>query len=285
MKNIQSSKRGFTIIELAIVVLISGIVIGLMSAGLAAYLRQGQLQETQQRIDIIDKAISQYLAINGKLPCPASLEAPVDSPQFGREVDIDCSATDHVGTFRATGRSTGSSTGKIRIGAVPVRSLGLPDLYITDSWARRYVYAVTESQATPGQYRRENGAIAVLDSDDNHLTVPDSSALYVLASHGADGLGGYNLGGVLTRSCASNHLDSENCDNDGVFRKTLISGSADNQHHYDDHVFSRTMTPSDFSIIPPGGIMLFDLTLCPDGWAPHAGAGSAPGTLIYCEKQ
>lgn len=259
--------KGFTLIELAIVLLIGGILLGTLSSMLLIYLKKANIRMTQTRLESVDEGLQQFLNLNGRLPCPAAIDAGPDTPEYGREVDSDCTSDTHPGTVRVTGRD-----GRwVRIGAVPVRTINLPDEFAVDAWSARFTYAVTEMLAAPGSYDREEGAISVLDSADNPVLNPSGSGHYVIVSHGPDGLGSFTSAGVDGAPCAAGTLDAENCDDDATFRRTLISGRAAGSAHYDDHMRVRAVSAFGESM-PPGAVIPFNLASCPPGWVSYAPA-------------
>jgi len=153
----------------------------------------------------------------------------------------------------------------VRIGAVPVRTLNIPDDFSGDAWANRITYAVTESMATDGLYDRTQGAISVIDSAGNSVINPVDSAHYVLVSHGFDGAGAYVMEGVVGSACDAATLDGENCNQDSVFRRTMLMGTGVAASHYDDFVTIRALSAFGGSV-PAGSVMAFNLAACPSGW-------------------
>lgn len=265
----NKSEAGFTLIEMAIVIIIGGILLSFLGSALIAYMKKSRINTTEFRSEIIQEALAQYLSVNKRYPCAASrIDGPAD-PNFGREVN-DCSSAP-VGGAR--------SSGGVRIGAIPTRTLNLPDDFITDGWGNKFTYAVTEVLATPLLYSSDGGLISVLDSVGNPLIIakplPDPPSLghYVLVSHGASGNNSYPLGSIaLPRPvCAVVSLEDENCNDDAVFRSTLVSSDVTGANFYDDYTYYKGQTAPVLTI-PAGAVMAFNLGVCPDGWAAYAEA-------------
>ncbi len=265
---IAKNEDGFTLIEMAIVITIVGIMIAGFTTGFVLYLDQAKTNVTDERIEKIREAVNIYLEINGKLPCVARLSNQIDAGGFGKEIKSgDCSDSGVPnGTFQDT-------TFSVRIGAVPVRSLNIPDEYMFDGWGNRFLYAVQEQLATDGQYDGI-GQITVVDSASNIVT---NSAHFVILSVGEDGAGGYNKNGKRVGPCADDtKLDGENCDEDGRFRSTLLFADTDANTHFDDIIYYQSQT-SPNEPIPAGAVMAFQLNACPDGWREF---GRARGRFI-----
>lgn len=270
MKYRQSS--GFTLIEVAIVLLVGGLLITMIGAALTNYVKQSEIKTTQQRLDHIDEALQLFLSLHGRYPCPARFNSEPDTVNFGVEItDVGCATVPAAAneTVQASGRDSRA----VRLGAVPVRTLNLPDDYIRDSWGGRITYAVTESLASPGTYNRDEGAIYVNDGAGNpYVSFPaPGTAHYTLVSHGQNRAGSYSTEGLGRLPCPASARETENCNDDATFVTTTLRGRGDPAHFYDDYVRVRAMTAFGNSV-PPGAIMAFNLRACPDGWIPFSGA-------------
>ena len=65
--------RGFTLIEMAIVLMIVGLLLGGMLVPLSAQMDQRNISDTQKSLSEIKEALIGYAMANGRLPCPAIL--------------------------------------------------------------------------------------------------------------------------------------------------------------------------------------------------------------------
>ncbi len=258
---ISSRESGFTLVELAIVILIGGILMSFMGAALMAYMKKNQISKTQFRIEKIKEAMGDYLNVNGHYPCAASRFLGSGDADFGRQVTTTCNA----GAFAGTARNA-----NVRIGAVPTRTLNLPDEFIADSWGHKFTYAVTEVLATPTLYQADGGAITIEDGAGNSLVNPVDTAHYVVTSHGQTGDGSYPLGAATLPSVpcptAANAMDDENCDNDNSFIATLVNSDTASTNFFDDYALFKGQTAPVFAI-PTGAVMAFNLAACPDEWS------------------
>jgi prepilin-type N-terminal cleavage/methylation domain-containing protein len=118
--------RGFTLIEIAIVLVIIGMIIALFAAVTTTLLSSQRRQATASRLAAVDAALVQFVVQNQRLPCPAdgTLDASTQ-PTAGTETAIDAN-----GCVSQTG------------GVVPWRALGLGEQDATDGWGRRITYRV-----------------------------------------------------------------------------------------------------------------------------------------------
>lgn len=260
----MKNSKGFTLVEVAIVAVIGGILIVSLSNLLLNYINQTRQSSTERKIEIINEALQLHLDLRGRYPCVASMNAAFDTPQFGVEM-ADCS---DAATPPSTFGATGADGLQIRIGALPVRTLNLPDDFIGDAWGGRFTYAVTATLADPDDFfDRDNGDISVIDNGTpaNSLITPDGSAHYVVVSHGPNNSGATNLGGAGTTACDATDIEGENCDNDDVFLSTLVTSLGNNA--FDDLVSIRA-TSLYGQAVPSEAVMAFNLLVCPDGWVP-----------------
>lgn len=265
---------GFTLIEMALVMVIGGVLLSFMGSALLTYLKKSQIDKTEYRMEAIKEALSQYLNVNRRYPCPARRDvAPGESVTrtFAVEASVACTGT-LSGTVQTN--ATDPLTERVRIGSVPTRSLNLPDEMALDGWGNRFTYAVTINQASltgaGSQYRNDGGALRIADSTG---TVFVNNAHYVIFSHGSTGEGAYNLDGNLILPCNSGALDNENCNDTRLFMTTLLNSEADIGDFYDDYIYYQGQTMPEFDPVPSGAIMAFNDILCPTGWSEFTDAG------------
>lgn len=78
----MTQARGFSLIEMAMVLMIIALVLGGLLPTLSSQIEQRQVSETRKQLDEIQQALIGYAVANGRLPCPASntsngLESPL----------------------------------------------------------------------------------------------------------------------------------------------------------------------------------------------------------------
>jgi prepilin-type N-terminal cleavage/methylation domain-containing protein len=271
-----NSSSGFTLIEIAIVMIIIGILIAGITSMFMAQIKKQNIEETLNKISVIDEAVQTYARVNGRYPCAAAFDAPPDGANAGGQVfgvEVDCAVAAVAGETVAEASDRGGPFGDIRIGAVPTRTLNIPDQYAFDAWGRRITYAVTETLVNNATFDTTLGGISIVDSDapPNSVIQPPNSAHYYIVSHGESGDGAVPRSGGVRLGCNPADLDSENCNDDSVFVETLIS--SDNANFYDDLT---TRQIADIVSIPPGAVVAFNLPGCPPGWTEPVDAGGNP---------
>ena len=115
---------GFTLVELAIVLVIIALLIGGMLVPLSTQRDIQNTNDTQKQLSEIKEALYGFAAANGRLPCPAATAATgIENP---------------LGGGVCTNSWNGFLPG-ITLGVGPTDSQG----YVVDSWGNRIRYAVT----------------------------------------------------------------------------------------------------------------------------------------------
>lgn len=206
---------GFTLVELAVVLLILGLLLGGLLVPLSAQLEQQSIKETQRRLDEIREAIVGFALANGRLPCPAAGTAP-------------------SGTVSAGAESYNAGTGQCDIagdGVVPWATLALPE---TDAWGRRFTYRVRQDwadQVNPaapatGDCSEVAASASFALCSEGNITVKDSSGPSgnnvatnvpaLIVSHGKNGYGAYLPNGTRLPSSGDSD-EQENTNNNAIF--------------------------------------------------------------------
>src|SRR6266571_3407425 len=67
----QSLATGFTLVELAVVLAIVGLLLGSLMYTLSAQVEQRNFEETRRRLEQARELVLAFAIVNGRLPCPA----------------------------------------------------------------------------------------------------------------------------------------------------------------------------------------------------------------------
>jgi type II secretory pathway pseudopilin PulG len=183
---------GFTLVEIAIVLMIVALFIGALLVPLSAQVTQRRTDETVRALNDISEALIGYAAANGRLPCPASMTS------LGQE------------SFAPGKNATDGTCSKPFDGFVPAVDLGIrptdPEGFAVDGWGIRIRYAVTTDHNSA--FTRINGmkdekiedldpelrvcvsATGVTTTSCGTSTVLANKAPVVLLSLGANGVSG-----------------------------------------------------------------------------------------------
>jgi prepilin-type N-terminal cleavage/methylation domain-containing protein len=128
MKNNLRPQAGFTLIEMAIVLLIMGLVVGAIFSFLSVEHTQQAEEVTKVREQKIANALAYYAQMHNVLPCPGLPDDPI---QGNSHVAVCLTQTD-------------------RTGIVPYRVLGLSQEDVTDGFNRPISYTLSATAALPG---------------------------------------------------------------------------------------------------------------------------------------
>lgn len=188
--------NGFTLVEIAVVMVIAGLLLGGLLVPLSAFVQQRGYAETRQALDDIRQALLGYAMAHGQLPCPAK------SHLDGAE-DRDM----------ATGKCRVVS-GNVSVGFLPWAELGVPRL---DAWGHLYRYSVSATYAdalvkitlSPLTAR----AITIKSRDDAgtefKLTTDDNRSPAAVISMGANGALAYGSSGTQTSNASATNVDEQ----------------------------------------------------------------------------
>lgn len=190
---------GFSLLEMSIVLVIIGVVTGGGAVILTASVEKQQYDETNFKMEAIQKALLNFRRSFNRIPCPGDLTLNITNANFGIEAARSAGPTNicSSGTPAATFTSNFAMwTGLVEFGNVPTRTLGLPDEYAFDGWGRRFVYTVHNALALDNSFTTiPIDDVGVRTSVASFVGPKTSSAIYVLTSYGPNGHGAYSRDG------------------------------------------------------------------------------------------
>lgn len=204
--------RGFTLMELAVVLVIIALLLGGLLMPLSAQREGEAIRATEKQLADIRDALLGFAVANGRLPCPAPAATATGTSGAGLE---------------ATTGSGASLACTTVAGALPWATLGINE---TDAWTRRYSYRVTLefARGATGQtsFTGTNcpppsnpqfaafsvcseGDMTILTADSGGSTV-SSNVPAVIISHGKNGNGAYTtMGEQLAAGSDTDEIDNQ----------------------------------------------------------------------------
>lgn len=201
-------QKGFSLIEMAIVLAIVGLLLGGLLPTISGQMEQRHVSDTRKQLVEIQQALIGFAIINGRLPCPALSTTPTGSSTAGVETST-CAAPNNGGVL-------------------PWVTLGVSE---TDAWGRRFTYRVTPAFATvtPTPFQLNTPGILNVGLTWLNTDVGAASGVpAIVVSHGTNGLGAVMPNGTQTPPIPA--LSSDEGDN------TISSN--------DNHFVSHDITPN-----------------------------------------
>ena len=148
---------GFSLLELSIVITIIAIVTGI-SVDMGLYTIETVKEvANNHKLNVIEQALMAYRLANERLPCPADATLAATDANYGVEAN-NASGTCTGGTPSAnasisiTGNPNAPNSSIVAEGAVPFKSLGLPESFMYDSWGHKFAYAVWTPDTAEGAF-------------------------------------------------------------------------------------------------------------------------------------
>src|SRR5438132_2875122 len=143
--------RGFTLTELAVVLVIVGFLLASLMYTLSAQTDQRNFEETRRRLEQARELVLAYAIVKGRLPCPArSANTTTPVTVAGDEVwnAGECSGDSGAGVLEDY---YGGTSGGVTLGLLPARTIGVSQVdaagFAVDAWGNRIRYAVARSVA------------------------------------------------------------------------------------------------------------------------------------------
>ncbi len=236
----DTSRSGFSLIEVAIVLTIIGIVIGYALPTFLKYRQYAQFQATKKHQELILYSLASHLLVSRQIPCPADPAATDNSFGIAR---LMCTAP----------------ANKL-IGIVPFRTLGIPEALAKDGFGRYFTYAIDpevcnesfgfDAQDDNGAFNKhyctrkggigsnrlivknEHGLSVFAQGYENHTERADDFVVAILVSHGPVGGGAFLKGGVRLKGGSLSLDEQANADSTLGFVDRPYSISNENPFHH-----------------------------------------------------
>ncbi len=273
--NKNRCKKGFSLIEMAMVMTISGLMLAGITTSYMNYMKHRRVRVTNDRLQKFDAAVRDFYDTQGRYPCPADPTTPEDGTEkcgvdaFKVIGGID---TEYLGTDTGEGDP-------IYVGAIPYETLRIgvedanPDdgimeadaenykashelmnrLDTLDDWGRFFTYMVPEALTTKATFAAKHASLKVVtelwvdDATTPDEVLTDPAAAWIAFSHGNNGAGGYIAdGGALSpvpctgkeaANCAALLVDPASLKDE---QATIVSGltnMVDGVNYFEDIVY------------------------------------------------
>src|SRR5438067_1245368 len=179
LKPTQNKTKGFTLVELAVVVAVIALLLGTLLVPLTSQVEQRNITQTQKQLEEIREALLGYAMVNGRLPRPALSETD------GKERDNPCTDARECTGF------------------IPWVTLGLPK---ADAWGKMIGYSVVPEFANATFDFNTNGTLKVVQTRTQTGAIQNlaTNQVAVVISYGAKNWGRTENGTDVANSSLTN---------------------------------------------------------------------------------
>ena len=141
IKNVSKRYAGFTLVEMAIVLVILGFILAALLLPLRTQRELVFQSQTLTTLEIAKRALLGFAQSQGRLPCPATATSNVDPGSLGKE--------NPLGGTRNVTPPVAVPNCAAYAGYLPAATLGLQPVdgsgFVLDAWNNRIRYAITSS--------------------------------------------------------------------------------------------------------------------------------------------
>ena len=219
-----SSESGLTLVQVAIALIVVGILMVPMIQMYNINKIERQFRENNKKLDDIAIALNKFAQQNKSYPLPAVPTLASGTANYGQPAAANSSSCSGVlsnGIRCVAGAIPNTATSsEVLVGSVPFQALGLKEEESYDMYGSKITYAVTRELTNSSTFNNTHGAIGLRNQNGQPLNgggdfnSRDASGsnrvLFVVISHGADRKGAYDKNGALS-SCNIAGQDQDNC--------------------------------------------------------------------------
>ncbi len=236
-------KKAFRLIELSIAIIVISVVItGIMSV-VSVNKNNSNIKITNDRIKVINRALGEFVRVNKRLPCPASIKAiKITDATYG--VEGTAAGTCNAGTGVYLSTVTGAN--KMVYGMIPVKSLGLSNDYGEDGFGSKFAYIIDKTYTTGATFSTSSGSILIQKYINGAYVSDSNNAIFAIISYGPNKSSSFNANSSspnIFTSDADERFNGPTTLNDDAktadFSQTLVN-SSERSTTFDDIVFYKS---------------------------------------------
>ena len=205
----EKQQQGFTLIEVAMVLMIIALILGGLLPTISAQIEQRRINDTRKQLADIQQALIGFAIVNSRLPCPA-----------------DGTIATIPGVNNGAGQEKSNCPNNANGGVLPWVTLGVSE---TDAWGQRYTYRVTPAFASATFQLNTSPNLDVgLTSSSSDKNIA-AGVPVIVVSHGPNGLGAYTpAGGAPISTATGDELDNVATNNNNHFvSHDIVQGGYD----------------------------------------------------------
>ena len=163
MKFIKNSQQGFTLVEMAIVLVILGFVLGALLLPLRAQREQAAQLQTENTLENAKQALLGYALQQGRLPCPATaanFQGNTDVGSGGKESPLGGTHNNPPAPLQPNCAAQSGFLPAATLGIQPTDAQG----FALDAWNNRIRYAITADESSGFGSPRINNPAQIIDA-------------------------------------------------------------------------------------------------------------------------
>lgn len=223
MLNKSNQLKGFSILEMLIAVAIGSVLIIASMNFIQLNKQTNDYKHTEERMDLIQNALRQYVRIHQKLPCPAAENLSINHHDYGKEIK-SCHTNTTTGLKKYTAPGSGGIKPENIIikGTIPILTIGLDKEHSLDAWGNQISYALNAA------FTQNKNAIMTFpdghfnidlkdDLDRKVINATFDAPAYIMVSYGRRGIGAHNAVGIVAKPCSTGTTESDNCTDNAKF--------------------------------------------------------------------
>jgi prepilin-type N-terminal cleavage/methylation domain-containing protein len=270
--------QGFTLVEFAVVMLISGFILAAAMHAYKVYLVDKNQRAVYDKLDTLNTSFSVFTGRERRYPCPSDASLSVNDINAGIEQCAVAWAlapntcTPSRGICRVDGSHSTPATAipspdPVFIGGVPyktIRQFADPSLKmaslmdILDPWGFQMTYAVSATQTDTILFNSSYGVIDVQTEAGVSLIRPPGTAHFILISHGENHKGAFNQQGRIPFPCTTGTDDAENCDRTNAVFVAGLRNMGQGPRYYDDVILQKSYVMSELWRFADGGATMYN---------------------------
>jgi prepilin-type N-terminal cleavage/methylation domain-containing protein len=189
MMKVARFNKGFTLMEMAIVLVIVGLLLSSLLLPLSKQREMSNFYQTKKSLEEIKEALIGYAMINGRLPCPTTYKDPGQN-EYGHAIDNCLLNTQdpELPPFAVTGFLPWKD-----LSVREVDAWGLPRKKEDKLWSGYWIYRVAPEFASNALFftlatASSTANIDIVNSSGVSLTTSGERPVAVICSMGADGV-------------------------------------------------------------------------------------------------
>lgn len=178
--------RGFTLIELAVVLTVIALMIGGILTPLTSRIEQQNYADTQSRLENATQALIGFAVLNGRLPCP--------STGVNGIALVPTSVVNPTTCGTAANSDSSATANNVSWGDLPWGTLGIAPPSNADGWNNRLRYAVCTRLVENASFNTTNvTSCGIIINDAIAAANISTNTVFVVYSHGKNGAGATSI--------------------------------------------------------------------------------------------